>query len=129
MTNPRKAVAKKALTLSSAESEVTPSVRIASARRVFGSDSEVASALGVARSQLSRWKSGQFPDEVNRDRLVALDVVVELLSGYLSAGSIHKWLNSPNAHLADRRPLAVIRANRLSEVIAAIEAEKSGAFA
>jgi hypothetical protein len=34
-----------------------------------------------------------------------------------------------NAHLADRRPIDLIRQGRLSEVIAAIEAEKAGAFA
>lgn len=103
--------------------------RIASARRAFSSDSEIATALGVDRSQLSRWKAGQSPDNVNRDRLVGLDATVELLSGFLGERTIHKWLMSPNAHLANRRPISVLRANRLSEVIAAIEAEKSGAFA
>jgi hypothetical protein len=103
--------------------------RIASARRAFSSDSEIATALGVDRSQLSRWKAGQSPDDMNRDKLVGLDATVELLSGFLSERTIHKWLMSPNAHLANRRPISVLRANRTSEVIAAIEAEKSGAFA
>jgi uncharacterized protein (DUF2384 family) len=66
---------------------------------------------------------------MNRDKLVGLDATVELLSGFLSERTIHKWLMSPNAHLANRRPISVLRANRTSEVIAAIEAEKSGAFA
>jgi transcriptional regulator with XRE-family HTH domain len=108
---------------------ITPGERIASIRRALASDAEVAEALGVARSQLTRWRAGQSPDDANRDRLVGLDAVVELLSGFLSPGTVEKWLKSPNAHLGNRRPLALLRADRLSEVIAAIEAEKAGAFA
>ncbi|MGQ0560247.1 MAG: helix-turn-helix domain-containing protein [Gemmatimonadota bacterium] len=103
--------------------------RIDAARRAFGSDAELAEGLGVARSQLTRWKAGQEPDAENAARLAGIDAVVELLTGYLSPKSISKWLNSPNAHLSDRRPIALLRAGRLSEVIAAIEAEKGGAFA
>ena len=49
--------------------------------------------------------------------------------GFLDVSSIPKWLRGLNAHLGDRRPIDVIRQGRLSEVIAAIEAEKAGAFA
>ena len=42
---------------------------------------------------------------------------------------VAKWLRGTNAHLGDRRPIDVIRQGRLSEVVAAIEAEKAGAFA
>jgi len=58
-----------------------------------------------------------------------LDTVVSLLEGFLEVGSIAKWLRGMNAHLGDRRPIDVIRQGRLSEVVAAIEAEKAGAFA
>ena len=75
---------------------------------------------------------GIFPDLFgveNADRIVGLDAVIEMLSGYLSPSSIRKWLNGTNAHLGDRRPIAVLRSGMLSDVIAAIEAEKSGAYA
>lgn len=103
--------------------------RIESARRAFRSDSELARGLGVDRSQITRWQAGQLPDAENADRLVALDAVVSLLGTQLSASSIPKWLQGTNAQLGDRRPIDLLRAGRLSEVIAAIEAEKSGAYA
>lgn len=104
-------------------------LRLNSARRAFATDAELADILGVDRAQPSRWRAGQAPDPVNREKLVALDVVIELLSGWLSPSSIPKWLNGVNAHLGNRRPLEVLRGGHLSEVIAAIEAEKSGAYA
>lgn len=104
-------------------------MRLQSARRAFETDAELADLLGVDRAQPARWRAGQAPDPANREKIVALDVVVELLSGYLSPSSIPKWLNGTNAHLGNRRPIALLREGNLSEVIAAIEAEKSGAFA
>ncbi len=104
-------------------------LRLVSARRAFPSDAQMAEALGVDRAQLPRWREGQAPDRENAERLAGLDLVVELLSGYLSAESIPKWLNGVNSHLGGRRPIALLRAGQLSEVIAAIEALKSGAYA
>lgn len=97
--------------------------------RAFGSDAAAAAALDVSRAQPRRWREGQIPDPENRDRIVGLDAVLALLAGYLEPGSIPRWLNGINAHLGNRRPINVLREGRLSEVIAAIEAEKSGAFA
>lgn len=104
-------------------------MRLASARRVFPSDSELARALGVNRSQVLRWKQGQAPASETMDRLTALDTVVQLLTGYLSDSSIPKWLNGINAHLDDRSPLFLLRAGQLGQVVGAIEAMKSGAYA
>ncbi len=104
-------------------------LRLNSARRAFATDAELADVLGVDRAQPSRWRAGQAPDPRNREKLVALDAVIELLGTYLSPTSIPKWLNGVNAHLGNRRPLEVLRSGHLSEVIAAIEAEKSGAYA
>ncbi|MET0396683.1 MAG: hypothetical protein ABW277_07665 [Longimicrobiaceae bacterium] len=98
------------------------------AGRAFGSDAELARLLGVDRSRITRWRQGDLPDPANADRVVGIDAVVELLSGFLDERSISKWLYGVNAHLADRRPVDVLVSGRLSEVIAAIEAEKSGAF-
>jgi hypothetical protein len=103
--------------------------RYQTARRAFSSDAEMARAFGVDRSRVARWKQGDAPDSENAERLVGLDTTVALLSGFLAESSIPKWLSGLNAHLGDRRPIDVLRSGRLSEVIAAIEAEKSGAFA
>ncbi|MGH7578235.1 MAG: helix-turn-helix domain-containing protein [Longimicrobiales bacterium] len=104
-------------------------MRLDSARRVFRSDAAVAEALGVNRTQLSRWREGRTPDPENLDRLVGLDAVVQLLTGFLSETTIPKWLRSPNPRLGDRTPLYMLQRGRLPDVIAAIQAEKSGTFA
>ena len=103
--------------------------RLDAVTRVLGSDAAVAQALEVSRAQPKRWREGQTPDPENRDRIIGLDAVIALLSGYLAESSIPKWLNGVNARLGDRRPISVLREGRASDVIAAIEAEKSGAFA
>lgn len=105
-------------------------VRIESARRAFPSDARMAEALGVDRAQLKRWREGRTePRAQNADRIVGLDTAVELLSGCLEPGSIPKWLMGINAHLGDRRPIDLLREGSLSDVIAAIEALKSGSYA
>lgn len=105
-------------------------LRLDSARRAFPSDAQVAEALGVDRAQVKRWYEGTtVPGPESADRIIGLDAVVELLSGHLEPSSIAKWLGGFNAHLGDRRPLDVLRQGSLSEVIAAIEALKSGSYA
>jgi transcriptional regulator with XRE-family HTH domain len=105
-------------------------LRLEAARRVFRSDAQLAEALGVDRSQVTRWREGRtVPGSDVADRLVGLDTAVALLSGYLQPGSILKWLRGINAHLDNRRPIDLIRQGSLSDVIAAIEAMKRGAYA
>ena len=82
------------------------------------------------RAQVKRWLDGETePGPGNRERVVGLDAVIALLAGYLEPSSIPKWLMGTNAHLDDRRPVDVLREGNLSEVIAAIEALRSGSYA
>lgn len=104
-------------------------LRVEFVRRAFDSDAAMSRALGVDRSRIARWKSGEPADPANVERLVAIDTAMELLSGFLDDRSIPKWLAGTNAHLGNRRPIDVLTNGRLSEVVAAIEAEKSGAYA
>jgi hypothetical protein len=103
--------------------------RLLSAERTLGSATAVADWLGVDRSRVTRWKGGELPEPRLEEQLVALDAVVSLLRGYLEEAVIADWLLGINANLGDRRPLDVLRDGRLSEVVAAVEAEKGGAFA
>ncbi len=90
----------------------------------------MADALGVDRSQVTRWRAGRtIPSPEVADRLVGLETVVELLATHLEPDSIPRWLRGVNAHLDNRRPLDLLRQGNLSTVIAAIEAMKSGSHA
>ena len=103
--------------------------RYHSVRRAFPSDAALAQALRVDRSRVTRWKRGESPSPHHAEQLLRLDAVVSLLAGFLEPAVVPDWLHGTNAHLGHRRPLDVLRQGRLSEVIAAIEAERSGAFA
>lgn len=133
MARSTSAARKAAVGRSSAEGVIALHGRVADRldhiTRVLGSDAAVADVLDVSRAQPRRWREGQVPDPENRDRIIGLDAVIALLSGYLAESSIPKWLHGVNAHLDDRRPISVLREGRVSDVIAAIEAQKSGAFA
>ena len=102
--------------------------RYASVRRAFPSDAALAELLGVHRSRVSRWKRGAPPDPVHAQQLLGLDMAISLLSGFLQPESIPDWLLGVNAHLGHRRPVDLILEGKLSHVVAAIEAEKSGAY-
>jgi hypothetical protein len=103
--------------------------RLERVTRILGSDAAVADLLDVSRAQPRRWREGQKPDPENRDRIIGLDAVIALLSGFLAESSIPKWLTGVNAHLDNRRPMSVLREGRIADVIGAIEAQKAGAHA
>jgi transcriptional regulator with XRE-family HTH domain len=103
--------------------------RYRSVRRAFPSDAALAAALRVDRSRVARWKRGEAPSPEHAEQLLRLDAVVSLLSGFLEPAVVPDWLHGTNAHLGHRRPLDVLREGSLADVIAAIEAERSGAFA
>lgn len=103
--------------------------RLERVTRILGSDAAVADLLDVSRAQPRRWREGQEPDPENRDRIIGLDAVIALLSGFLAESSIPKWLTGVNAHLDNRRPMSVLREGRIADVIGAIEAQKAGAHA
>ncbi|MDB4899964.1 MAG: hypothetical protein JWN53_1772 [Gemmatimonadetes bacterium] len=98
-------------------------------RSAFPSDAAIAEFAGVDRSRVTRFKQGKNLEPDTDALLDAVSATVTLLRGFLDDEMIPEWLRGINAHLGDRTPLDVIRTGRVSEVIAAIEAEKSGAFA
>jgi len=98
-------------------------------RSAFPSDAAIADFAGIDRSRVTRFKQGKNLEPETAALLDAVGATVTQLRGFLDDDAIPEWLRGVNAHLADRTPLDVLRTGRLSEVIAAIEAEKSGAFA
>lgn len=104
-------------------------LRLESGRRLFASDAEMAEWFRVDRSRITRWRAGVPMEAENLELLRRIDAVVAALDGFYEPEVIPQWLRGVNAFLGSRQPLFVLRHGLLSDVIRAIEAEKSGAFA
>lgn len=90
----------------------------------------VADLLGVARSQPSRWRSGQerlSPE--SRRRISDLDHVLDRLLLELHPDQAGLWLTGPNPHLGGARPIDVLKLRGAAAVLPAIDALATGAFA
>jgi uncharacterized protein (DUF2384 family) len=59
----------------------------------------------------------------------ALEFVLARLLTVYERETALKWLTGFNAHLGDRRPLDLLLAGRVSQVVGAIDAEEAGSFA
>lgn len=95
----------------------------------FRSSAELARMLGVNRSQVTRWLRGAGIDPLNAEKIDSLEFVVGNLLRVYEPEAARAWLFGLNAHLGDRRPIDLIRAGRVGEVIAALRAARAGSFA
>ena len=103
--------------------------RVRSLVEDFGGQAEVARALGVDRSRVTRWLRDAAPDAGNRRKLEAIEFAMTRLVQTFHRDTAVTWLYGLNAHLGDRRPIDLLAVGRVSEVLAAIEAEETGAYA
>lgn len=95
----------------------------------FRSQRRLAELLGVSPAQVSRWQRGQGIDPVNADRVDLLEHVMSGLLRVYSPEAAERWLVGLNPHLRDRRPIDLIRAGRSRELLDAIAAERTAAYA
>jgi hypothetical protein len=95
----------------------------------LGSQSRVADALAVDRSRVSRWLSDEEPDRDNLIRLEAVEFILSRLLVSYRRETALKWLYGFNAHLGDARPIDLLRRGRVADVLRAIEADETGAYA
>jgi hypothetical protein len=108
---------------------------IATARKVevlsvdFRSAARLAEMLGVNRSQVTRWLRGAGIDPTNAEKVDLLELVWANLLRLYDREAALAWLFGLNPTLGDRRPIDLIRAGRAEELMRAIRAERSDAFA
>lgn len=98
------------------------------ARRGFPTDSALAEAIGVNRSQVSRWAQGRAAQAENAWLLRDLAAAVSRMADFYNPATINRWLFGANPDLDGEQPMALLRQGRLPEVLMAVEAQTSGAF-
>ena len=75
------------------------------------------------------WMRGAGIDPLNAEKVDLLDLVWSNLLRLYEREAALKWLFGVNPSLGDRRPIDLIRAGRTEELMQAIRAERSDAFA
>jgi len=104
--------------------------RLRAVTQDLGSQARVARLLGVSPSRVSRWlRTDEQPDTGNIRKLQNAEFVLARLYTVYRQETALKWLEGVNAHLRHRRPVDVLGDGRVAEVLAAIEAEETGAYA
>lgn len=95
-----------------------------------GGVTKLARTLGVSVSQPSRWRSGEeVPSPEVAARLLDLDHVVALAVQAWDPAVVMDWMTSANGFLNGARPIDVLSQRGSSEVIDALKATISGAYA
>lgn len=95
----------------------------------LGGQAKLARMLGVSPSRVSRWLRTDEPDPTNRRKVEGLEFVLSRLLEMYQRDSALKWLQGFNAHLGSQRPVDLLGRGRVAEVIEALEAEDTGAYA
>jgi transcriptional regulator with XRE-family HTH domain len=108
---------------------VATAEKVRALTRDFRSGAELASALGVSRSQITRWLRGAGIDPLNAEKIDLLELVIANLLRVYEPEAARAWLFGLNAQLGDRRPIDLVRAGKLEELMRAIRAARAGSFA
>lgn len=96
----------------------------------YGGVTKLAKALGVSKSQPSRWRDGtERPGIGAAQRLQDLDYVLSRAQLVWAPQIAVTWLESSNGFLDGARPIDRLRSHGPAEVLGALDATLSGAFA
>jgi transcriptional regulator with XRE-family HTH domain len=95
----------------------------------MGSQAQVARALEVSPSRVSRWLRDEEPDRDNLIKLESVEFALSRLQATYQRPTALKWLYGFNAHLGGARPIDLLNRGRVSDVLRAIEADETGAYA
>jgi hypothetical protein len=95
-----------------------------------GGVTKLARTLGVSPSQPSRWRAGtEVPSPEIAAKLLDLDHVIALALQAWDPAVVMDWMTSSNGFLSGASPIGVLLARGSAEVIDALKATLSGAYA
>lgn len=98
--------------------------------KTVGGVTKLALTLDVAKSQPSRWRTGEeVPSPEVAARMLDLEHVMALAMQAWEPEVANDWLRTPNGFLRGALPLDVLRARGSAEVIDALKATISGSYA
>ena len=103
--------------------------KVKALRADFRSAAQLADMLGVSRSQVTRWLRGAGIDPLNAEKIDLLELVWSSVLRLYDKEAALAWLFGVNPLLGDRRPIDLIRAGRVEELMRAIRAERADSFA
>jgi hypothetical protein len=107
---------------------VSTAAKITALTEDLGSQRRVAELLGVSTERVSRWRKGGEINIRDAERVDLLEFVLTWLSRIYEPGVVEKWLQGINPRLGDRRPVDVIRAGRIQDLLAVIADERAGGY-
>jgi len=95
-----------------------------------GGGANLASYLGVNRSQPTKWRKGDDTPSPDVGRvLLDLDYVIARASMLWPAEVVQDWLTGSNSFLNGARPIDTLKSQGVKPVIDALDAEYAGAYA
>ena len=90
---------------------------------------EIAQLLETTPQTVSRWRTGRSTPRPNSlDRLLRLEWLAGQLAQVYPPGDARVWLFSPHRDLGGERPVDLIAADRMDEVLAIIDRLQSAAY-
>ncbi len=108
---------------------VATRTKLEAVARDLGNQARVARALGVSPSRVSRWLRTEEPEAENRRKLEGVEFVLSRLLGLYRRETAIAWLQGINPQLGDRRPIDLLAAGRITDVLAAIDADEAESYA
>jgi hypothetical protein len=98
--------------------------------KILGGRKILADLLGVDKSQITRWHKLTYPDKKNLAKIIGINyIIVRLMQNFRYVDSALKWLNGENLHLNNRRPIDVLKDNRINDILLAIDMYETGSYA